>query len=54
MAGDADGLKKKITVGVCVMEKKVKCGSEVLFLFVFTTSLHKTVDRWLRRSGYIW
>ncbi|KAL1554807.1 Inositol hexakisphosphate and diphosphoinositol-pentakisphosphate kinase vip2, variant 2 [Salvia divinorum] len=28
MAGEADGLKKKITVGVCVMEKKVKCGSE--------------------------
>ncbi|XP_051117370.1 inositol hexakisphosphate and diphosphoinositol-pentakisphosphate kinase VIP2-like isoform X1 [Andrographis paniculata] len=23
-----EGLKKKITIGVCVMEKKVKCGSE--------------------------
>ncbi|XP_041999070.1 inositol hexakisphosphate and diphosphoinositol-pentakisphosphate kinase VIP1-like isoform X3 [Salvia splendens] len=28
MAGEADDLKNKITVGVCVMEKKVKCGSE--------------------------
>lgn len=26
---------KKITIGVCVMEKKVKCGSEVLFLLHF-------------------
>lgn len=25
----------KITIGVCVMEKKVKCGSEVLFLVCF-------------------
>ncbi|XP_057770607.1 inositol hexakisphosphate and diphosphoinositol-pentakisphosphate kinase VIP2-like isoform X1 [Salvia miltiorrhiza] len=28
MEGEEDGLRKKITVGVCVMEKKVKCGSE--------------------------
>lgn len=26
---------KKITIGVCVMEKKVKCGSEVLSLILF-------------------
>lgn len=25
----------RITIGVCVMEKKVKCGSEVLFLVCF-------------------
>jgi hypothetical protein len=25
----------KIKIGVCVMEKKVKCGFEVLFLFIF-------------------
>lgn len=28
-------LVKKIKVGVCVMEKKVKCGSEVLFLLLY-------------------
>ncbi|GER36857.1 inositol hexakisphosphate anddiphosphoinositol-pentakisphosphate kinase [Striga asiatica] len=28
MALEEDNLKKKITIGVCVMEKKVKCGSE--------------------------
>ncbi|KAG8366841.1 hypothetical protein BUALT_Bualt16G0009800 [Buddleja alternifolia] len=28
MEGEEDSLKKKITIGVCVMEKKVKCGSE--------------------------
>ncbi|KAL3813340.1 hypothetical protein ACJIZ3_014608 [Penstemon smallii] len=28
MEGEEDGVKKKITIGVCVMEKKVKCGSE--------------------------
>lgn len=31
MEGEEDGMKRKITIGVCVMEKKVKCGSEVLF-----------------------
>jgi hypothetical protein len=34
-AGGGGGEEKKIKVGVCVMEKKVKCGSEVLFLFSF-------------------
>ncbi|KAK4477635.1 hypothetical protein RD792_016874 [Penstemon davidsonii] len=39
MEGEEDGVKKKITIGVCVMEKKVKCGSEVLFsFFQFITS----------------
>ncbi|GFP79282.1 inositol hexakisphosphate and diphosphoinositol-pentakisphosphate kinase 1 [Phtheirospermum japonicum] len=28
MEGDEDEFGKKITIGVCVMEKKVKCGSE--------------------------
>ncbi|KAL8545889.1 hypothetical protein ACS0TY_005854 [Phlomoides rotata] len=28
MEGEEDSLSRKITVGVCVMEKKVKCGSE--------------------------
>ncbi|KAI3462959.1 hypothetical protein Pfo_019622 [Paulownia fortunei] len=28
MEGEEDSVKKKITIGVCVMEKKVKCGSE--------------------------
>ncbi|KAK4488466.1 hypothetical protein RD792_004230 [Penstemon davidsonii] len=28
MEGEEDVVKKKITIGVCVMEKKVKCGSE--------------------------
>ncbi|GER35796.1 inositol hexakisphosphate anddiphosphoinositol-pentakisphosphate kinase [Striga asiatica] len=28
MEGDEDGFHRKITIGVCVMEKKVKCGSE--------------------------
>ncbi|CAA0820228.1 Phosphoglycerate mutase-like family protein [Striga hermonthica] len=28
MEGDEDGFRRKITIGVCVMEKKVKCGSE--------------------------
>ncbi|KAL0461652.1 UNVERIFIED_CONTAM: Inositol hexakisphosphate and diphosphoinositol-pentakisphosphate kinase VIP2 [Sesamum latifolium] len=32
MGGEEDAVKKKITIGVCVLEKKVKCGSEVLFL----------------------
>lgn len=27
---------QKITIGVCVMEKKVKCGYEVLLFFFFT------------------
>lgn len=30
MAPEEGGLGRKITIGVCVMEKKVKCGSEVL------------------------
>jgi hypothetical protein len=34
-AGGGGGGEEKIKVGVCVMEKKVKCGSEVLFLFCF-------------------
>ncbi|KAL0395661.1 UNVERIFIED_CONTAM: Inositol hexakisphosphate and diphosphoinositol-pentakisphosphate kinase VIP2 [Sesamum calycinum] len=28
MGGEEDAVKKKITIGVCVLEKKVKCGSE--------------------------
>lgn len=28
---EEESVGKKITIGVCVMEKKVKCGSEVLF-----------------------
>ncbi|KAL0332027.1 UNVERIFIED_CONTAM: Inositol hexakisphosphate and diphosphoinositol-pentakisphosphate kinase VIP1 [Sesamum calycinum] len=28
MEGEREPLRKKITIGVCVMEKKVKCGSE--------------------------
>lgn len=38
MDGEEDSFDKKITIGVCVMEKKVKCGSEVLFFFVFQFS----------------
>ena len=34
-AGGGGGGEEKIKVGVCVMEKKVKCGSEVLLLFCF-------------------
>jgi len=30
MEEEGGGFGKKITIGVCVMEKKVKCGSEVL------------------------
>jgi hypothetical protein len=31
-------MEKKITIGVCVMEKKVKCGSEVLSFCSFFSS----------------
>lgn len=31
--GGSVGGGGKIKIGVCVMEKKVKCGSEVLFFF---------------------
>ncbi len=37
-AGDGRGYKK-IIVGICVMEKKVKCGSEVLVSFVRSSFL---------------
>jgi hypothetical protein len=33
MEEEEGGFRKKITIGVCVMEKKVKCGSEVLSFF---------------------
>lgn len=35
MEEDGGIVEKKITIGVCVMEKKVKCGLEVLFFFAF-------------------
>lgn len=34
MEEEGGGVGKKIKIGVCVMEKKVKCGSEVLFLLL--------------------
>lgn len=38
MGGNGD-VGKKITVGVCVMEKKVKSGPEVLFVLLHHFSL---------------
>jgi len=35
MEEGASGVGEKIKIGVCVMEKKVKCGSEVLFSLFF-------------------
>lgn len=44
----------KIKVGVCVMEKKVKCGSEVLFslffFFVTARSMFSSTDQQSRKS----
>lgn len=31
---DGVDVRNKITVGVCVMEKKVKCGSEVFVFYL--------------------
>lgn len=31
--GAGGGVDRKITIGVCVMEKKVKCSPEVFFPF---------------------
>ena len=39
------GVGKKIAVGVCVMEKKVKCGSEVQFLFLNLRTIQKKQSR---------
>lgn len=33
MEEEEGDMVKKIRIGVCVMEKKVKCGSEVLYCF---------------------
>jgi hypothetical protein len=35
MVAEGGEEEEKIKIGVCVMEKKVKCGFEVLFLFIF-------------------
>lgn len=35
---------KKITIGVCVMEKKVKCGYEVLFSVLVAIPQHAPVQ----------
>lgn len=32
---ESDDMDRRIKIGVCVMEKKVKCGLEVLFLYAF-------------------
>lgn len=48
-------MEKKITIGVCVMEKKVKCGSEVLlFLFArfFTIRLRSQNCKWIQQCMY--
>jgi hypothetical protein len=42
------GVDKKITIGVCVMEKKVKCGPEVLFPFVLLLSRFLALTNRLR------
>jgi len=39
MEEGASGVGEKIKIGVCVMEKKVKCGSEVLFSLFFVCLL---------------
>lgn len=39
-----DNVGKKITIGVCVMEKKVKCGSEVLY-FLFSIRINELFCR---------
>lgn len=40
------GVDKKITIGVCVMEKKVKCSPEVFF--PFRARVFALMNRWLR------
>ena len=48
------GVGKKIAVGVCVMEKKVKCGSEVQFLLLNLHTIQKTEQMWkLKRIDFI-
>lgn len=41
---------KKIKIGVCVMEKKVKCGSEVLYFF--TSIFHMIFRARIPRKSY--
>lgn len=40
---EEESVGKKITIGVCVMEKKVKCGSEVLFYVVVAIAQHASL-----------
>lgn len=42
MGGEEESnVGKKIKIGVCVMEKKVKCGSEVLYYYIFYSIFNK-------------
>lgn len=48
MVKESNGVGKKIIVGVCVMEKKVKCGTEVLFYFIeFFTRIQFPMDEFV-------